>query len=136
MEISRFAKRKEISTIKFTLTADGLSCSFIDDTGLHHQSLINVDFSSLKATLNLENGKESAKSYILRKMGIYEYPTIQGNLSVKLKSTFHNYESGSDEPLIESWCLHASIKESLTEIKIDKEYVNINLTYGVSLAIK
>ena len=69
-------------------------------------------------------------------MGICEYPSVKGQLSIKLKSSFHNYESGSDEPLIEACYLHVGIKDNFVDLKIDKEYVNVNLTYGVALAIK
>lgn len=118
--MSKLAKKKQISTVRISVTLDSIRLALVDDTGLYHQQLISLSLDTISATLQMENGTEDAKSFILRRMGIYEFPFMKGDFKLNAVAKYYNYESGADEPLIESWGLKASIKKVLPN-GFDKE---------------
>lgn len=75
----------------------------------------------------MENGKESAESYILRRLGIYEYPYLKGDFNMDLIAYCYNFESGSKEPLIEPWTLNATIKKALPNSFANEGIITIGM---------
>lgn len=74
-------------------------------------------------------------------MGISKYPVLKLNASLNLDSNVFNLETAAYEPLIEPYELSAFIKQksksSLMEINLNSsKMLNLNLTYGMALAIK
>lgn len=53
----------------------------VDDMGLYHQQLMNLSLNNIKVKLHFEMGKESAQSFIWRRLGIYEHPYLDGEFS-------------------------------------------------------
>ena len=109
-----------IDTLKVVISVDNIRAALVDDTGLHHQPLLNFEIDSIEATLKMETGAESAKSYILRRLGIYEFPFMEGKFSLNVVANYYNYEAAVYEPLIETWDLKAKIRKTLPN-GFDKE---------------
>ena len=99
----RLAKTKIINLSKIIVYVEKLQMSLIDDLGLYHQPLVTLDIDNFRSSIQIENGKESASSFILRKLGYYEDPYIKGNVVLSLQAYNFNSESGVSEPFIEPW---------------------------------
>ena len=141
---SRLAKTKIINLTKILVFVEKIQMSLIDDIGLYHQPLVTLDIDSLRSSIQIEDGKESAASFMLRKLGYYEDPYIKGDLVLDLKAYNFNFESGVSEPFIEPWSLKLNIKkvfrygfdlEGIYTLESNKS-LNINLTYGMTHVVK
>ena len=118
-----------------------LNVSLMDDTGFNEYPLVNICISNVLLKLEKEDGLDDPVSFLLKKMGISKYPVLKLKASLQLDSNVFNLESSAYEPLIEPYDLNAFIKQksktSLMEISLKSEkMLNINLTYGMALAIK
>jgi hypothetical protein len=85
----------------------------IDDTGLYHYPLFNLDVKTCRAKIELDLGKDDAKTFILRRIGIYKHPFIDAALTLKIDADYFNIESSGYEPLIEPWKLDCNYKKVL-----------------------
>jgi len=99
-----------------------MKAALIDDTGLYNQQLLCFNLESINSIIKIENGVEDAESYILRRLGIYEFPYMDGKFTLNLCANYYNYESGSEEPLLEDWNLRADVRKAIPN-SFDKEGV-------------
>ena len=123
------------------LISEYINFSLMDDTGKHEYPLINFNISKILASIETETGEDDAVNFILKKMGISRHPYTKLDSALLLESSYFNMDSGSYEPLIEPWTMNAMMlkktKNSAMEVKLSSdEMLNINLTYGMALAVK
>ena len=103
MRKSRLAKSKIVNLTRVVVFVEKIQMSLIDDLGLYHQALLTLDIDNLKSTIQMENGKESAATFILRRLGLYEDPYLKADLVLSLQAYNFNFDSGVSEPCIEPW---------------------------------
>lgn len=137
----RDRKMKEFIKMNVKLISESINFALMDDTGVHEYPLVNFSISRILANVNQETGEDDAKNFILKKMGISQYPHMKLDAALILESNYFNIDSGSYEPLIEPWTFNAMILQktlySPQEIKLSSdEMLNFNLTYGMALAVK
>ena len=99
--------------MKIKIEVDSFKVSLVDDTGLYHQLLLSFDFDNIKTILKLEMGQEDPVSFILRRLGIYTLPYLDGVLSLNLEAYSYNFESGAREPLVEPWEMRMRLRKAL-----------------------
>jgi len=99
--------------MKIKIEVDSFKVSLVDDTGLYHQLLLSFDFDNIKTILKLEMGQEDPVSFILRRLGIYTLPYLDGVLSLNLEAYSYNFESGAREPLVEPWEMKMRLRKAL-----------------------
>lgn len=136
----RDRKRKQFIKMNVKLVTDSINFSLMDDTGMYEFPLINFNISKVMASVETESGEDDAINFILKKMGISKNPFMKVDACIAMESNYFNMESGSYEPLIEPWMFSALVlqktKNSGMEIKLTSDQMlNINLTYGMALAV-
>jgi hypothetical protein len=134
-------KMKEFIKMNIKLISESINFALMDDTGVHEYPLINFSISKILAKVAQETGEDDAQNFILKKMGISQYPYMKLDAALLLEANYFNMDVGSYEPLIEPWTFNAMVLQktafSSQEIKLSsEEMLNINLTYGMALALK
>ena len=113
----------------------------MDDTGLHEYPLIYLNVNRIDVKYEAENGQDNACSFMLKKMGICDHPCMVVACSMNVEANYYNMAVSSYEPLIEPWQLSADINQKTpsSTMNIDLkmlQFMNINLTYGMAMALK
>lgn len=134
-------KHKQFIKLNARLISESINFSLMDDTGKHEYPLINFNISKIIASVNTETGEDDAVNFILKKMGISEHPYLKVDAGLLMESNYFNMDSGSYEPLLEPWTFSAQVMQktgnSAMEVNLSSdEMLNINLTYGMALAVK
>lgn len=96
-------KFKQLVKTNIKLVSESINFSLMDDTGMHEYPLINFNISKIAANITQETGEDDAASFILKKMGISAHPFMRLEALLVLESNYFNMDSGSYEPLIESY---------------------------------
>jgi hypothetical protein len=136
----RDRKTKQFIKMNVKLISESINFSLMDDTGLYEYPLINFNISKIMASVETETGEDDAVNFILKKMGISKHPNLKLDACLLMESNYFNIDSGSYEPLIEPWMFSAIVlqktKNSGMDVKLSsEEMLNINLTYGMALAV-
>ena len=137
----RERKRKQLILTNMRVVVNKLKISLMDDTGLQEYPLASFSINNVNVLFSTETGQDDVVVFLLRKMGIYQYPVLKLQAELHLLARYFNLENGAYEPLIEPWDLEATIKQkdncSAMIIRVNSDVMlNINLTYGMALAIK
>lgn len=137
----RDRKRKQFVIMHVKLVSESINLSLMDDTGIFEYPLINFNISKVIANFEQETGQDDAANFILKKMGISSHPSLKLEAGLLLESNYFNMDSGSYEPLIEPWTFNAHVlrKTATSAMQVDlksDEMLNLNLTYGMALAVK
>ncbi|CAI2359786.1 unnamed protein product [Moneuplotes crassus] len=132
---------KEFIKMKVKLISESINLALMDDTGSYEYPLVNFSINKILATVNQESGEDDAVNFILKKMGISKFPAMKVDAALLFEANYYNLDSGSYEPLIEPWTFNAMILQKTStapqEIKLSSdEMLNLNLTYGMALAVK
>jgi predicted DNA-binding protein (UPF0251 family) len=134
-------KKKEVKLMNAKISLSLLSLSLMDDTAKHEYPILNISINNSVVKFSQEEGQDDAVAFILKKMSIYKYPILKVEARLHLSSSYFNMENGYYEPLIEPWSLSATVKQKDTSSSkiinvISKKMLNINLTFGMTSAIK
>ena len=134
-------KIKEFIKMNVKLISESINFALMDDTGTHEYPLVNFSINKILACVTQESGEDDAANFILKKMGISKWPSMKLDAALIFEANYFNMHSGSYEPLIEPWTFNAMVLQktmySAQEIKLSSdEMLNLNLTYGMALAIK
>jgi hypothetical protein len=89
----------------------------------------------------MEDGNDDPAEHILKMIGISKYPFLEANVSFHMEASYYNKDVDCYEPLIEPWSLNVYARQKLVKSSMDveirsNELFNINVSYGVIIALK